>query len=330
MKHTRRRTRTHIRHGFTLVELIVSGMVAALVLGAITMALFQSSRARETTATRLAACTRASAALDLVRREVASIMRRSDLFETRVLLFDDRITTTEGDFDRDELLVFNTSLRPTRPNEYSGEGQEYESHFRVGEDRTGLVLWQRRDPVIDEWDDAGGIATPVVVGIVSIGLEAYDGENWFEEWDSDLDGLPWAIRITVTASGYDPTAKFIEDQNPYEEPQHFVTLRTQVSIDRIVPPPPPPPEPEEGSEDGAEEEAEAEAAGVSSSGSGGGRRPDGMGRPGPGGMDRPGGDRPGPGRGGRGGRTNGGGRGGQGGGGRGGGGVPIGTGDNRP
>ena len=199
----KRRTRT-TRRAFTLVELLVAGMVAFLVIGAITTALFQSSRARNATRSRLTAYSRAGAALDIVRRDIASVMRRADLFETRLLLIDESVSTRGGDYDRDELLLFNTSLRPTRPNEYSGEGQEYESHFRVGEDETGITIWQRRDAVPDEWCDAGGIATPLVTGIVGLKIEAYDGEGWLNDWDSDIDGLPWALRVTLTANGADP------------------------------------------------------------------------------------------------------------------------------
>ena len=171
----KRTSRPRARHAFTLVELIVAGMAALFVIGAVTIALFQSSRARETTKTRLTAFSRANAALDTLRREISSVMRRSDLFETRLLLYNDSVTTSDGEFDRDELLLFNTNLRPTRPNEDSGEGQEYESQFRIGEDRTGIALWQRRDAVPDEWSDAGGLAIPIATGIVGMKIEAYDG-----------------------------------------------------------------------------------------------------------------------------------------------------------
>lgn len=301
MRSTRRRRTNRARRAFTLVELLVAGMAAFLVIGAVTIALFQSSRARTATKTRLAAFSRASATLDIVRRDVASVMRRADLFETRLLLYDDTFTTSAGEFDRDELLLFNTSLRPTRPNEYAGEGQEYESQFRIGEDETGIYVWQRRDPVPDEWSDAGGLATPIVGGVVGLKIEAYDGESWFDEWDSDLDGLPWAIRITVTANGVEAS------QDPYLDAEYFAVLRTQVPIDRIIPPPPPEPLEEEGAEGG--EEDMAEDMGVDSAGGarGGGNEGFlGTGEGGRGGRPNTGSDKPSPpGRGSRGNRING-------------------------
>ena len=150
MTHRRaHRRRPGARRGFTLVELVIAGIAGLLVVAAVTSALFQSARARSTTKSRLVAYSRANSALDLVRGEIAATMRRSDLFETRVLLYDDVTPTRIGELDRDELLIFNVSLRALRPIEYEGEGQEYESHFRIGDDSTGTALWQRRDSVLD-------------------------------------------------------------------------------------------------------------------------------------------------------------------------------------
>ena len=263
------------RRAFTLVELVVAGIAGLLVVGAVTSALFQSARARATTKSRLVAYARANSALDIVRSEIASTMRRSDLFETRVVLYDDVITTSNGDLSRDELLLFTVSLRAIRPIDYEGEGQEYESQFRIGEDQTGTALWQRRDAVLDEWCDAGGIASPVANGIISLEIQAYDGESWFDEWDSDYDGLPWALRVTVTASG----SELGED--PLDEDGPQVTLRTQIAIDRIIPPPPPEEEDEDESDSsettGQGDAEENQGAGSSAFSSG---RPSNGGRPG--------------------------------------------------
>ena len=270
------------RRGFTLVELVVAGIAGLLVVAAVTSALFQSARARSTTKSRLVAYARANSALDMVRSEIASTMRRSDLFETRVLLYDDVTPSALGELNRDELLLFTVSLRAIRPIEYEGEGQEYESQFRIGDDQSGTALWQRRDAVLDEWCDAGGIASPVANGIVELEIQAYDGESWFDEWDSDLDGLPWALRITVTASGNEL------GEDPLGEGVPMVTLRTQIAIDRIIPPPPPEEDEEDGEEEGIEGESEDEENdGAAASFGGGSSRPSNGGRPG-GGRDEPG------------------------------------------
>jgi hypothetical protein len=126
------------------------------------------------------------------------------------------------------LLIFNTRLREIHPSDYTGEGIEYETQFRIEEDDYGPILWQRRDVVPDEFPLGGGVATPLVEGVVSLLIEVYDGEQWFQAWDSDLDGLPLAVRVTVSASGHRP------GQDVYDAP--IAILRTVIPIDRVLQP----------------------------------------------------------------------------------------------
>ena len=72
------------------------------------------------------------------------------------------------------------------------------------------------------------MAVPLVPGVVEVAVEAYDGDQWFRDWDSDYDGLPLAVRVTVTASG----CRLGADE--YDAP--LATLRTVVPIDRVPPP----------------------------------------------------------------------------------------------
>jgi type II secretion system protein J len=230
--------RTAARRGFTLLEMIVAGAMAALILAAVTFALSQLGRSRNTTVARLESSVRARAALDTIRRDVASVVRDADLVNTRVLVRSGTASTPAGTFDRDDLLLVSTRLSPTRENAFGGEGIEYETQYRVEPDSRGATLWQRRDFAPDRWLDAGGVATPLVEGVVGLRVEAYDGLAWFDDWDSDLDGLPWAIRVTVSTLPDSTDARRGETRN-------LVTLRTTIAIDRIVPPPQ---EPREGEE----------------------------------------------------------------------------------
>jgi len=240
---------TRSTRGFTLVEVLIATFIIALVLGAVATCLAQVGRARETARLRLEAYVRADAALNAVRRDLQSVLRREDLFETRVLLFDDVQSTPIGTFDRDEILVFSTRLDPVRQLEYRGEGSEYEIQYRVTDDACGPVLWQRRDPVPDRNPLGGGVATPLVEGILGLSIEAYDGSEWFQEWDSDEWGLPWALRVTVVSTGAAQTC----DGGAYDLNAPLVTLRTVVPIDRIPVPPPLPEEDEELDEEAMDE-----------------------------------------------------------------------------
>lgn len=214
----------HAQRGFTLVEMLLAAMITIFVVGAVAVALSQLSRTKNISRERFDNYLRVDAALDRIRRDVASIIRSDDLFWCRVYIDSDSILTDAGTMPRSELLVFTSRLRPIREIDYNGEGTQFESQFRVVDDMNGSVLWNRLDPVLDEYPMGGGIATPIVDGITGFLVEAYDGDAWYDEWDSDTDGIPVALRITVTAAA--------ESSYKSLEPM-LATLRTVVSLDRV-------------------------------------------------------------------------------------------------
>ena len=230
IERTRRPVRPAAR-GFTLIELIVAGLVGAIVIGTVTYTLSQVAKSRGATRKRLDAHVRAHAALDSIRRDIASAIRSADLMDCRVLITDDQAGASAGDMPRDELLLFANRLGSAGSDiRYQGEGNEYEIQYRVEDDDLGTALWQRRDAMPDRTPDGGGTAVPLVDGVVGVDFEAYDGESWYTDWDSDLYGLPWAIRATVSAVGQ------ANGEDPLGDVRNLVTLQTVVAIDRIVPP----------------------------------------------------------------------------------------------
>lgn len=272
MRSNRCHHQRHAQRGFTLVELLVAAMISTMVAGTIAASLFQLGRANMSSKLRFTAHMRADAAMNRVRENLVGVIRDRDLFYTRFLLKSDSVNTPAGAFDRDNLLLFSTRFRPVADIEYSGEGTEYEAQFRIKEDDLGPVLWQRLDVFPDEYPDGGGTATPIVEGIVGLRIECYDGSQWYRDWDSDYDGLPLAVRITLHASGQ-PVGS-----DPFDQSSQIIALRTVVPIDRV----PPPLEEEEEDEEGEEgEDAEGEEG---DGGPGGGRG----GQGGGGGGDGPG------------------------------------------
>ncbi|MDZ4830262.1 MAG: hypothetical protein SGJ09_08720 [Phycisphaerae bacterium] len=251
----------------------------------------QLARSRAATQKRLEAHLRAAAALDAVRRDIASTLRSDDLFQTRFLIVDKTQSSRIGDIARDELLVFSSRLSAVRPNKYQGEGEEYETQFRVADDELGAALWQRRDPVPDRTPDGGGVVTPIVDGVVALNLEASDGETWFPDWDSDIYGLPWAVRATVTTVGQ------ADGEDPYADLRNVVSLRATIALDRIVPPK----TEEEAAEDKAQSAADDAEEALNNGGVLPGEVPDGGPRPGGGGPGSGGPGSGGPGAGGPGG-----------------------------
>jgi len=213
------------RQGFTLVEIIVAGVIMAMLFGAMAISLGQITLAKNSSRQRMDAYLRADIALRSIQADLLSILRRQDLFQTWIMLEDNSLTVDSLELNRDWIVVFNNHLRAIRTIDYNGEGIEYESSWEVLDDDDGAVLWHRRDALPDTYPRGGGIVTPVVEGIVELNIEAWDGEQWMSEWDSDYDGIPRGFRITVTATGGKPG-----EDNQLDAP--LVTLRTVAPLDR--------------------------------------------------------------------------------------------------
>jgi hypothetical protein len=181
----------------------------------VSLCLAQLSDAKTSSRMSLEAHLRADAALSALQRSIVSILR-------------DSTNTPLGHMDQDEILIFNTQLRAIRDLDFMGDGMEFETHFRIETDALGPALWQRRDAVPDEYPRGGGVATPLAAGVLSLSIEAYDGDLWYDDWDSDYDGLPLAVRVTVVASGHR------DEHDVYDAA--LATVRTVIAIDRVLPP----------------------------------------------------------------------------------------------
>ncbi|MEO1130203.1 MAG: type II secretion system protein GspJ, partial [Planctomycetota bacterium] len=178
---------------------------------------------------RQEALQRAHAAVTRIGRDVQSAVREGDLFYARVFIVDE----DDRGAARDEMLIFGNSMQLVRPTSDVPEGGAYEIQYRVAPDGggararaarrdgqvLGLRLWRRVDPIPDETPDGGGVVFPVVTGLTALSFEAFDGESWKPEWDSDRDGYPHAVRIAATAISTD--GRFRE------------TARRVVALDRV-------------------------------------------------------------------------------------------------
>lgn len=216
-----------IRRGFTLIELMVAGMMAAILLGGVTTSLSQLGSAKSISRHRLEAFSRCDTALRTIRKDIISVLRRDDLFDTRILISDFTGRFDGQLVDQDELLVFNGNLRANKEIDFNGEGLEYETQFRLEDNEISSALWKRRDAILDDNPIGGGMAIPIAEGIISLQIEAFDGLSWFGQWDSDELGIPNAIRVTVSATG-------MQSLDDLHSP--IITLRTIVPLDRFMAP----------------------------------------------------------------------------------------------
>ena len=300
------------RRGFTLVELIIAGIIAVIVVGTLGTSLSQLARARASSKVRLNAHLRANTALEKIRRELQQVIRSDNLIDTRILLTGDSVNSPIGDLPRNDVLIYSTKLSPVRNKTYEGDGIEHEVQLRVTDDESGSALWMRSDSVPDDNEGGGGKAAPMMDGIIGLYIEASDGTDWYDSWDSDINGLPVALRVTVSSAGDAQGADFFADS------RELMSLRTIVPIDRVPPPYEEPPAEDpasaaEGEVAAAQAGADAAIAGAAAAGIAGTQGADGL--SGGGGQGGQGGQMGGQGGqgGGRGGQGGQGGRGGQGG-----------------
>ena len=168
------------------------------------------------------AFSRASDAASRIAIDLAGVTRDMDLASCKV-----QVTTAGPTLaPRDELLLLVRSTRPVRGlSDVTGapEGGDQEVQYRVRDDAGASTLWRRSDIALDGIVDGGGVASPLIPGVRTLSITAFDGQNWLESWDSDGDGLPHAVRVVVTASSDDGKVT--------------ATARRLVAIDRVPLPP---------------------------------------------------------------------------------------------
>lgn len=221
------------RHAFTLVEVLVAIVIVAGIAAAATVAISQSLKAQAVSGARREARARAEAAVERMAVDVENLVRDADLYDVRVVLLDGG----DGKTARDQLLLFAGSSTVARAGNIQPEGGRYEIQYRpvdrpvVATDTrrrrnapaSSIVLWRRVDPVPDEVPDGGGVVFPVAEGLLSLSIEAFDGEAWYEAWDSDRDGIPHALRVEASAtSNADAT--------------RTATARRVIAVDRVPAP----------------------------------------------------------------------------------------------
>ena len=209
------------RPGFTLVELVVASIIVAGIASAITVATSQSLRAKTASVARQQAMQRAHGGAARVALDLRNALRDADLYYARVAVAD----IERSGRPADELLLFAAAGETAGLG--GGGAPEHEVQYRAasvrlsdGTDRA--ALWRRVDAVPDDTPDGGGVVFPVIEGVESVSIEAFDGSAWRAEWDSDRDGYPYAVRVTVSA---------VSDNGRVRE-----TARRVVPFDRVPPP----------------------------------------------------------------------------------------------
>ncbi|MBN8247795.1 MAG: prepilin-type N-terminal cleavage/methylation domain-containing protein [Verrucomicrobia bacterium] len=190
--------------GFTLIEMVISTALMALVLGGAYACLRAGLAGQRLVEPRTDVFQTARVVLD---RLSADLRCACPLPQGAPFLGEQRRI---GDASADNLDFATHNYTPTRPAE--GDFCE-QSVFLEQDPQTGrLTLWRRRNPAIAFDPLSGGRREELATGIAGLKLEYYDGLKWYDSWGDpeagtgkpqpsvprpNLVGLPDAVRITL-------------------------------------------------------------------------------------------------------------------------------------
>lgn len=192
------------RAGFTLIELVVSAALMALVLGSAYMGLNASLSSRNAIEPRADIIQSARVALALI----ASDLKAACPLSKGPPFLGTDLALENVELDRIDFATHHFSPRA------SGEGDFCEMSYFL--ERTPnsqqYTLWRRRSPGLNFEPLIGGTRDEIATGLQGMGLEYYDGWDWYDTWGDptggarressqriqpNLSGLPTAVRITL-------------------------------------------------------------------------------------------------------------------------------------
>ncbi len=193
-----------VSSAFTLMELMISGALMALILTAAYLCLNAGFSTRKLVEPRIDAVQTARVVLSLLAadlRAACSLDKDSDFLGM------DR--TVDG-MEADNVDFATHNYTPRRP----GEGDYCQVSYYLDRDAaTGdWILWRRRNPALALDALSGGKREEIARGVRGLKLEYYDGWDWYDTWGDvegrgreqtsfreqyNLTGLPEAVRVTL-------------------------------------------------------------------------------------------------------------------------------------
>ena len=190
--------------GFTLIELVISSALMAMVLVSTYACLNAGFSGQKLIEPRTDVFQNARVALNLLSADLrcaCPLPQGAPFLGVRRLL---------GTTSADNLDFATHNYTPQRPGE--GDFCE-ESIFLEKDPKSGrFTLWRRRNPLIAFDPLSGGTREELATGLAGLRLEYYDGLEWYDSWgdpkpDStksqlrtdkpNSGGLPEAVRITL-------------------------------------------------------------------------------------------------------------------------------------
>jgi len=190
--------------GFTLIELVISAALAAMILVGAYMCLSSAISSQKLIEPRVEVFQNARVAMAIMSADLRSACPLAKEF---MFLGMPRMI---GDIEADNLDFATHNFTPQHPH----EGDYCQTSFYVGQEPlTGqLSLWRRRNPTIGLDPLSGGSEEEIARGVRGLKFDYYDGYDWYDTWGEaqgrgkqrnslkvqpNLSGMPEAVRITL-------------------------------------------------------------------------------------------------------------------------------------
>jgi type II secretion system protein J len=203
------RVQMNRRGGFTLVELIISAALMAIVIGSAYMCLSAGVSGQRLIEARAEGVQSARTALNMM----AADLRAAIPMPGKVEFLGMRRTIGESDADNLDFSTRNYEPKRVREPDYC----EISYFLTPDRETDSYLLIRRRDPTPDPEPLEGGVQQEIARGVRSLRIEYYDGYEWFDDWGdpegktkgmmyppANSYGLPEAVRITIV---FDPETK---------------------------------------------------------------------------------------------------------------------------
>ncbi|MBA4150285.1 MAG: prepilin-type N-terminal cleavage/methylation domain-containing protein [Verrucomicrobia bacterium] len=195
--------------GFTLIELVISSAVAAMILVGAYMCLSAGLAGQKLIEPRSEVTQNARVAMAIISADLRSACPLSTEFDFLGM------ARTMDDIEADNLDFATHNYAPRRP----GEGDFCQLSYFLEKDEEGRFnLWRRRNPVIGLDPLEGGTREEIARDLRGLRFEYFDGLDWYDDWgnletrkskdpsdeEPNLSGMPEAVRITLM---FDPSPK---------------------------------------------------------------------------------------------------------------------------
>jgi general secretion pathway protein J len=191
--------RPQTQHGFTLIEVIVSIGILAMMTTSMYLILRNSSEVQQESSARAALNQMGRNATEIMRKELSQAYLSQNQTEHWKTLF------KAEDTDPIDEVYFVAKSHEKRYADVK-ESDLAEIHYTSESDRDGGVfrtLLHREAPIIDDEPERGGTVLAMAHNVRELELRYYDEkkEEWVEEWDSEsadyVDRLPRAVEIRL-------------------------------------------------------------------------------------------------------------------------------------